>query len=246
MEEISNKYKKHLLLVLFGFKSQEDLDAELTRYSIHDIEKLEQDILEKFKIDQKSKSYLISLIPRNKALKLPNRTISTPEDLIGLKEFIQANPNTMEIWQFEKANDGIIGRFVINSDDEQILEQIWSPNHRQLENYNSNSDIPLIRASRQRWYTRYSIDNARNIPVSSKEDYMQSFFLAIQEIERNREKIEIMQEIFLKYGVNQLSLEYRLDNRGFSFIDWDSSNDKKILANLLRENHLKGTDAYER
>ena len=55
MEEISNKYKKHLLLVLFGLKSQEDLDVELTRYSIHDIEKLEQDILEKFKTDKKSK-----------------------------------------------------------------------------------------------------------------------------------------------------------------------------------------------
>ena len=34
-----------------------------------------------------------------------------------------------------------------------------------------------------------------------------------------------------KYGVNSLSLEFKVINGGFQFIDWDTSNDERIVKN---------------
>ena len=233
MKEIPNKYKKHMSLVFFGLKTQHELDEDLARYDVDAIEQLKSDVLTSMQKDRVETTYVISFIPKNKHLKLPNKIIKKPEDLEGLEEFLQAHPETYEVWRFKKEADGIIGRFVIKENEEQILEQVWSSDHRDIERYNAGSGIPMLRASRNRWYSRYTIDAVESIPEDKKEVAQRVFIQAVTEIERNREKIEMMLEECKKNGVSELALEYRIDSRGFSFIDWDTPNDIKVLGSLF-------------
>lgn len=233
MKEVPNKYKKHMALVFFGLKTQDELDDELARYNVDEISMLKEEILSSMQKDRVPKTYVVSLIPKNKHLKLPNRIIKSPEDLEGIEEFLEAHPQTYEIWRFKKEADGIIGRFAIKENEEQIIEQVWSSDHRDIERYNVGSGIPMLRASRDRWYSRYTIDAVEGIPDDKKDIAQKLFIQAVTEIERNREKIEMMLEECKKSGVSELSLEYRMDSRGFSFIDWDTPNDIKVLGSLF-------------
>lgn len=236
MKEISNKYKKHATLVFFGLKTQEELDKDLARYDVSEIEKIKSDILADMQASKVPKTYIISLVPKLEYYKLPNKLIKSEEDFEGLEDFVSSHRDVSEVWRFQKENDGMIGRFSISESGEQIVEQIWGTNHRDLDNYNNqDASLPLIRASRERWGVGYAIHEMRGLTAEDKERIKKGFIQAILEIERNREKIEMMLEEFQKADLHELAIEYRIDSKGFAFIDWDSSNDRKILNRLFND-----------
>lgn len=238
MKKVPKKYEKHKLLVLFGLKTQEELDEDLARYDVRDIQKLKSDILVDMKNNAIPSTYIVSIIPQNEFFKLPNKIIKSPEDLENLDESIEGNSNVVELWRFKKENEGVIGRFLITQSDLQIVEQVLSTNHRDIEFYNDEKEIPMIRASREHWKTAYDFDKINGISEEDKEKKKAEFISAIIEIERNREKIELLREMCLKIGVAELALEYKVDSKGFKFIDWDTSNDKKVLANIFRDKDI--------
>ena len=237
-ENVPNKYKKHKALVLLGLKTQEELDEDLTRFDAKDFEKIKTTILGRIKSARIPRAYLLSLIPKDGYHSLPNCIVSNEEDFTLLEILLARHQEAVEVWAFPKELQASIGRFAIrdNSVDissSQILEQVWSTNHRDIEHYDSNSKVPLISASRMGWRQRYTFDKAQNIPRDDMEIYVQEFANAATEIERKRDKIEEIAEYFKSLGVDSFSLEYRLDSKGFSFIDWDTSHDDRVLADLF-------------
>lgn len=235
-EAIPKKYKKHKALVLLGLKTQDELDRDLTRFDPNDIEGIKKTILEKISSARVPTSYLLSLIPRDNYRGLPNCVVSSEEDFEKFEELLKANPRAIEVWAFSKEKEGSIGRFSIRDyPEEQIIEQVWSTNHRDIEHYNDKSTVPIISASRDRWYTRYTINKARNIPEEKKESYHKEFIEAVLNIERNREKIEEIAEYFKGLGIKSFSLEYTVNSKGFNFIDWDTDHDQKVISDLFPE-----------
>ena len=102
-----------------------------------------------------------------------------------------------------------------------------------------------MRAFREGWGRRYHIDALR-VPSEKKADkdkLIKSFIQTVRGIESNKEKIEEFENYLKDIGIDELCLEYMLSQKGFSFIDWDTSNDKKVIdtvfptkenSNLLR------------
>lgn len=233
-----NKYKKHKALVLLGLKTQDELDRDLTRFKASDLEGIKQTILSRIDEASVPTVYLLSLIPKEDYHQLPNCIVGSSDDFYLLEDLLKRHPEAKEVWAFPKERQASIGRFAVrdNSIDisqSQILEQVWSTNHRDIEHYDSTTKIPFISASRTRWKQRYNIDRIQNIPADKAEQYANLFYNCAVKIEEQRERIEEISDYFKSLGIESFAFEYRYDSRGFSFIDWDTNRDDLVLNNLF-------------
>lgn len=66
-----------------------------------------------------------------------------------------------------------------------------------------------------------------------KEIMIQQFIESVKGIEQNKEAIEHFIEHLESIGIYELCLEYMYSAKGFSFIDWDTCNDKKVIESLF-------------
>ena len=121
------------------------------------------------------------------------------------------------------------------------LEQVWSTSHREIEKYNDESQVVFLRANRIGWNRRYRISKLY-IPPSANLDtnyILSQFNETAREIELQREKIEEFSRYLKSLDIKSFSLEYMLREGKFSFIDWDSENDIKIVNSLLENKQLE-------
>lgn len=243
---IPNKWKKHLVLVEFGLKNYEDLTNEIHRYDAFRINNLIEDIAYDLIKHPNSGMYIISFVPTNSCFKLPNFCISSIEDLNNFKLSLQKDflDKFSEVWYckklFEIGQDNIVGR--ISFDNKvglnsikcsQCIEQVWNCSHREIEKFNSNSSSIYLRASREGWGRSYSIDDLKVPSSDFKDKVINGFRKTIYFIESGKEKIDIFNDYLNSIGIEELCLEYMLSSKGFSFIDWDTSNDKKVIDNVF-------------
>ena len=243
---IPNKWKKHLVLVEFGLKKREDLENEIHRYPAFHVNTLIEDIKQELKQNPDSGMYIISSIPSRDCFKLPNSCISSFEDLESFKTTLDEHfyDKFTEVWYckkpFENGHDVITGRI---SFDNRIglnsikyshsIEQVWNCSHREIEKFNKNSNVIYLRAFREGWGRRYHID-ALNVPSKKdKEKVINGFIQMVKGVESYKEKIEEFENYLEKLGIDELCLEYMLSQKGFSFIDWDTDNDKKVIDSVF-------------
>ena len=243
---IPNKWKKHLVLVKFGLKKKEDLENEIHRYPAFHINTLISDIERKLKSNPNSGIYIISSIPSHDCFKLPNVCIASLEDLEVFKTNLDNHffDKFTEVWYckkpFQNGHDVITGRIALDNRKglntiqySHTVEQVWNCSHREIEKFNKNSNAIYLRASRESWGRRYHID-ALNLP--SKEDkarVINGFTQIVRGIESHREKIEGFENYLKELEIDELCLEYMFSQKGFCFIDWDTSNDKKVIDSVF-------------
>lgn len=129
---------------------------------------------------------------------------------------------------------------ISNIEQGQIVEQVWNTNHRTLEKYVEREDVSYLRASRTDWGRRYSIDKIKASTAEdiSKNRMISEFIESVKEIELRKEKIESMSQYLKKLGINEYSLEYLIEENRFSFIDWDSQDDLKVIEALIKEKEI--------
>jgi len=245
------KLKKHLVLPYFGLRTMEDLNQEINRYKKQEIDSMVTDIKRDMKQTNGKCSYLISFVPMEQQYKLPNVTISNVEQLkdFYIKYKTDTDYKYSELWFFKKMQNkdsSMVGRISINLRDinsqvealehTQILEQVWSTNHRQIEKYNKTIESIFVIASRMGWSRNYNIDKItipQGIEIENK-DIIKQLRNSFIQIETYREKIEEFCEYLKKLNINEISLEYMINDGKISFIDWDSSNDKKVIKNIIQ------------
>lgn len=247
MDKTPNKWKKHLTLVEFGFKTQSELEHEVHRYSRSEIDALIEDISSNI-TSSKDNLYTISFIPISSYFKLPNASIHTQEDLENFKTNIAPNllENCSEVWYFKKPYrenlTSSIGRFCINNDHTipsikyaQVIEQVWNCSHREIEHFHKNSKALYLRASREGWGRHYTIDQIRAPSKEQQKQLVKQFYESVVFLERQQEKIEYFSNYLSNLGIHELSLEYMYSEKGFQVIDWDTENDLEVLDNLFPE-----------
>lgn len=248
------KWKKHLILPFFGLRNFDDVKREIHRYKSRELERLVDDIKQDMMKAECKCAYLISFVPIQQEYKLPNVMIKTVEQL---EKFYSENCCTnignkyTEIWFFKKniskESSNLVGRisFNLREVNEQVksiecaqtLEQVWNANHREIEKYNGEKRLNFIAASRMGWNRRYKI-NEVSIPMKlhlNIKNILKDFRKVTMQIESYRENIEEFCEYLKSLGINEVSLEYMMSNGEFSFIDWDSPNDKKVVNSLIKE-----------
>ena len=203
------------------------------------------------KNDKEAKIYTISLVKNNQLHKLPNVNVSTIKELEEFYKQNRSNYQFQEVWyckkQTKKREAFSIGRISISTLDQisnieqgQIVEQVWNTNHKTLEKYIEGEAISYLRASRTDWGRRYSIDKVK---VSMTEDISKAqmiteFIESVKEIELSKEKIERMSQYLKELGINEYSIEYLLEGSRFSFIDWDSQDDLRVIEALIKEKKI--------
>ena len=108
---LPNKWKKHLTLVEFGLRTKENLESEIHRYSVSNVNKLIEDIRNEFVRHPNSGMYIISSIPISNYYKLPNFCISSLKDLEDFKNSLNNNffYNFSEVWFCKKPFSNRIG-----------------------------------------------------------------------------------------------------------------------------------------
>lgn len=76
------------------------------------------------------------------------------------------------------------------------------------------------------------------IPEGQDGDYeriLKQFRQVAITIEGYREKIEEFCKHLQKLDINEVSLEYMVSKGRLYFIDWDSSNDKKVVNSIIND-----------
>lgn len=245
-QQIPNKWKKHLVLVTFGLKRQEDLEKEIHRYQALHVNTLIQDIEKELKSNPNSGMYIVSSIPSHDYYKLPNACISSMEDLEQFKVNLDAHflDKFSEVWYckkpFQNGQDVITGRISFDNRKglpsikySHTVEQVWNCSHREIEKFNKDTNVIYLRASREGWGRRYHIDDIRVQSIEDKDKVIEGYRQTAKNIEANKEKIEKFEAYLKQIGIEELCLEYMLSQKGFSFIDWDTSNDKKVIDSVF-------------
>ena len=231
--EISERYKKALVTVAMGFRTEDDIKKNgLYRFT----KDKKQDLLNYVTLlFQKNKSVL-SLKVKQKGYRSEHININTEKLLNEFKENIDnIFSEENEIWIVSSSvNECWRCRIYLSSDDtNDRIEMAYSYDDHILDHINLNNEVP---------YIYYKFEN-NNFLVSNTN----------LSKENTQETLLIIKDIFSKYyvnfknikkdldfiGINGISLDVRINN-GYDFHDFDVSYEdiSKVINYYLPQKKL--------
>jgi hypothetical protein len=238
------KWKKYLALVDFGFISADELAADIRRYPRSKVHRLVSDIRADIRRDSRRARrslYVVKLVPADLPGQLPNFNVERASQLPQLVAFLAAHGggNHIEAWYCRTRIDSevfsVAGRIVFsatNTGTTQLVEQLWRGSPRLLETYSDNFALPYVRASRYSWGWPYSIDHV-HLPRKSALSNLQlqsEFGYSMRCIEQESETIATFCAFLDSFSFKAYSLEYKIVASQLRIIDWDTPNDRRVLA----------------
>ena len=238
------KWRKYLALVDFGFISADELAADIRRYPRSKVHRLVDDIRSDIRHDSRRARrslYVVKLVPADLPGQLPNFNAERTSQLPQLVAFLAAHRggNHIEAWYCRTRIDSevfsVAGRIVISATDSgrtQLVEQLWRGSPRLLETYSDNFALPYVRASRYSWGWPYSIEHL-HLPRKSALSNLQlqsEFGYSMRCIEQESEKIATFCAFLDSFSFKAYSLEYKIVASQLRIIDWDTPNDRRVLA----------------
>jgi hypothetical protein len=244
------KWRKYLALVDFGFQSADELAAEIRRYPGSKVHRLVSDIRSDMRDDSRRSRrslYVVKLVPADLPGQLPNFRLERSSQLQRLVAFLAAHRggNHLEAWYCRTRIDSeifsVAGRIVFSAADTgktQLVEQLWRGSPRLLETYSDYFAFPYVRASRYAWGWPYAIEHV-HLPQKSALSHLQlqsEFGYSMRCIEQESEKIAAFCTFLDSFSFKAYSLEYKIVASQLRIIDWDTPNDKRVLAS--RDVHL--------
>ena len=232
------KWKKHLLLVTWRLRDKDHLFHSINRYPINDSELCLQDINNELIRDEGAYSFIIKLVYKDVFYKLPNFIILSVADLEMTKEKLEDIKLTQfkEIWYCKnrtRDNDIVFGRMLIGNNPlfpnrcPIRYEMVWGDSAREIEQYPFVNE-PFISINQSNWNVAPQVDKIDNKDMSIDEilKISESVITAISHY--TTEIIDFASYVF-SLGCDYLCLEFNYGDNGFSFIDWDSDDDRKVL-----------------
>ena len=242
------KWRKYLALVDFGFQSADELAAEIRRYPRSKVQRLVSDIRSDIQRDSRRSRrslYVVKLVPADLQGQLPNFRVERSSQLKQLVAFLTAHRgvNYVEAWYCRTRIDSevfsVAGRIVFSAADSgrtQLVEQLWRGSPRLLETYSDDFVFPYMRASRYSWGWPYSIEHV-HLPQKSAQksalshlQLQSEFGYAMRCIEQESEKIAAFCAFLDSFSFKAYSLEYKIVASQLRIIDWDTPNDRRVLA----------------
>lgn len=233
---LSFKWKKKLILEKYDLTSYFDILTETNRFQIDEVDLILK--LLKKELEYKNRiSCRIILVPAKHQYKLPNYVVRTEKDLNGVPEFLQNKHQYQEIWYFtediqENAQviSGRLSYHLLRGSYMEYIELICSNTPREIEAYSPKSNTEYMRVSRGIGETIYRIEAIQlGQTYKSEAQWLQTFFLFRQKLSAYYDRLEHFRSAVWAYGINSMSLDFKLLGNHLYFIDWDTSDDSKIL-----------------
>lgn len=238
----SLKWRKYLKLVEFGFTTLDELRADIARYPAEEADHLVRDIASRRRKESEQRHlYVVKLVTANLQGQLQNYRIQTNSDFRGLAQFLKANKGGQhdEVWFCRTRVDdqvfSVAGRVVFareSGPQAQVIEQLWRCSPRLLETFSRKSACAYCRGSRCAWGWPYKIEQTHVPPGSDLKTgrLVEEFRYSLRMLEGEREKIQVFNEFLDSFCFPAYSLEYKIVGAKLSVIDWDTPNDKRVLA----------------
>ena len=238
------KWRKYLALVDFGFQSADELAADIRRYRISEVRRLVSDLRSDIRDDlrrARRSFYVVKLVPADLPGQLPNFNVERVSQLKQLVAFLAGHSGEtyLEAWYCRTRIDSevfsVAGRIVFsapNTGRNQLVEQLWRGSPRLLETYSDDFALPYVRASRYSWGWPYSIEHV-HLPRKSALSNLQlqsEFGYSMRCIEQEKEKIATFCTFLDSFSFKAYSLEYKIVASQLKIIDWDTPNDRRVLA----------------
>jgi hypothetical protein len=245
INQIPFKWKKYLKLVEFGLINISDLNSDIHRFNINDLDAVINQIsLELCHTEPRASIiFIIKLISNDTVFMAPNYRICSSNELIAFRKDMQSKKHLYnEIWYCKtkiyenncalNLSGRILYTELVNGYD-QTIEQIWNRSPRIIDDYSKTSDFIFVRANRLTWGMRHNptlvhLPNNCNL---KNADVLEQFYYAVKKIEQEREKIELFENYMIGFGFKSFTLEYKINDGILRFIDWDTPNDKLVLMN---------------
>lgn len=230
------KWQKKLVLEKYDLASYFDILSETNRFQI-DEDDLICKLLEKELEHKKRISCRLVLVPGKHQYKLPNYVVRTVEDLNGVPAFLQNKRQYQEIWYFtediQETAQIISGRLSYHclcGNYTEYIELICSNTPRGIEVYSPNSNTEYMRVSRRIGEAIYRIEAIQlGQTYTNESQWFQTFSLFKQKLSAYYTRLTNFRSAVWAYGVNSMSLDFKLSKNRLSFIDWDTSDDNKVL-----------------
>ena len=235
------KWKKYLKLVEYNLTTLKELEKQICRFSINHIDDffctLKDEILRQ-RADSCKNMFVIKLVKNESFYKLPNFRVHDINEFNDVYNRLTKDykKNFDEIWYCKTLIDDSVfsaaGRFCICETSRylaQIVEQLWNRSPRLIETMSDNDDFAFVRAERIEWARRYNILELHPSEALSIDKITDQFNYSMLELEKLREKLEIFINYLRSFGLEIISIEYKIINGELFIIDWDTSNDLLVL-----------------
>lgn len=237
------KWQKYLMLVQFGFVTQERLEVDIHRYPRSQAARLVREIdddLRRVDAGTHRSLYVVKLVSRDLQGQLPNYRVEHKRDLKGIQPFLELYDagRYIEIWfcrtRIDASVFSVAGRIVFANGDSartQTIEQLWRCSPRLIERFGGDLPCPYARASRYGWGWRYGVEQLQMPPGSrsTRSELEQDLWHSLQVIERSRERIEAFLAFLDSFSFGAYSIEYKIVGSTLEIIDWDTPNDRRVL-----------------
>jgi len=234
------KWRKYLLLSMFGLTSEQQLNKSIKRFAFADLDTCRRSLRDALEKSKTTTMAVVKLVPMQESGRLPNYIVRKAVDIQEAFSLIQkrSHENWVEIWyclndvSVEKFSVG--GRFIpdpIQHAAIQTLEQVWHTSPRLIEQLSEGVSFPYIRSERVGFEQRLTI-TAMFIPPGYPIDEARirgEYLAVLKFIGDTKEAWETFVAYLSGKGVRAISLEYKVDNGEFSFIDWDSDDDARVI-----------------
>lgn len=237
----SYKWNKQQILMDFNIRDMASFEENVKIFNKNEKKEVNDFIVEqKYRYCNCSELYFVLiLVPIEHRYKLKNIVIKGEIATNQIYDLLMKDYLYSEIWvctNLLKIEESFSGRFCINSlkgANSHILEIIKDDTPRLIEKiecYQKKKDenqVEYYLYSRDYWGMRYNEYSEWSGGMC--DEYIQ----ICKAIESKRERIEQFYSYLEEIGIINLSLDFRYRNRKLEFIDWDTENDKRVIAYLI-------------
>lgn len=241
MEKSFKRFKQQVLID-FHLRDIESFRQNISIFDKNQINEVMAFIVNQKRQEKETKRlyFIIILVPLKHEFYLRNIVIKEETDVNHICERLSREESYSEIWVCTNradARENYSGRFCIeqlNGVENHILEIVENDIPRSVEKIESHFEKKYEKEMndynyvRNRWSTRFK---------QSGDQYgsngMNKVTIQIcQEIERKREQIDFLFNCLTNIGIKNFSLDFRFQNGKLEFIDWDTENDKDVIAHF--------------
>ncbi len=232
------KWKKHLVLVDSGLREMTDLAQSIHRFSASNINEFTEHILASVKADAEEYCYIVKLVYKKEFHKLPNIVFMSSDSTDSIRERLMSLDMSQyaEVWYCKNAVSGqgkVFGRLMISGDElfpavsPQLIELVWAGSARKIESF-PMQDCPYVRLFKKTWNAEYAVETF--VPHGHDSTLMQEDIDSINAwLASYYHKIKDFARDVFSCGCSSISIEFSYGGGSFSFIDWDSDNDIKVI-----------------
>lgn len=253
-QSVPLKWQKYLLLLRFDLLEASELRSNIRRYAWGCLSDFFEDLRDECAVAAaglETYLYVIKLVPFDGVGQLPNfrltvRPGSGQTDLdTSFKElevFIRRNSwRPDEVWwcrtDVSAKHASVAGRMAIQTGGSsvgQIIEHVSRASPRLIETLRrGDASVFYVRARRATWGFHWRAEEVVCPQEASREEETHQFRTTCAGLEALRDRIVTFCEQLEEVGMRSYSLEYKHVSGSLSIIDWDTQDDRAVLARLI-------------